>query len=170
MSNKLHLFGHPPSWATISADEVYRYLLGRHWAEGPHVVFVMLNPSTADAMKDDPTIRRCRGFARRWRFGSFQVVNLFAFRATDPRELRAAEDAVGPENDQCIERVLKTADAVVCAWGSKPIVKHRAPAVLKLIRDAGHTPQRIGPPTKSGEPRHPLYLRADLEREDHDAD
>lgn len=169
MSNDLQLFGHPPSWATISVDEAYRYLLGRAWAPGAHVVFVMLNPSTADAMKDDATIRRCKGFARRWSCGSLQVVNLFAYRARDPKELLTLEDPVGPENDRFIQHALKMADWVVCAWGAHPMAKDRASAVLKLIRDAGFNPLRIGPPTKSGQPRHPLYLRADLAMESHDA-
>ncbi len=166
-SVRIDLNAHPSSWATVSNDGVYRYILGRDWAPGPRVLFVMLNPSTADAEIDDPTIRRCRGFARSWEYSGFEVVNLFAYRATDPKGLRAADYAVGPENDRFIRGALVDAALVVCAWGANPAAKRQAQHMLHLIREAGLTPTRIGPPTKSGAPRHPLYLRADLPLELH---
>src|SRR5688500_11357729 len=95
----------------------YRYRLWRRWGDGGAVAFVMLNPSTADAERDDPTIRRCGGFARAWGFGSMVVVNLFALRSSDPQRLRRARDPVGRENDRHIIDVTGTSDAVVLAWG-----------------------------------------------------
>src|SRR4028119_2392792 len=86
--------------AIFDPTRTYRYALWRTWdAARPPVAFVLLNPSTADARRDDPTIRRCANFARTWGFGGLEVVNLFAFRATHPTDLKCAADPVGPQND-----------------------------------------------------------------------
>lgn len=144
--------------AVLSQDGVYRYLLTRTWAEGPALAFVMLNPSTADATADDPTIRRCIGFAKREGFGGLTVVNLYALRATDPRELRRAIDPVGPDNDGHLRRVtwesqLDDAPAVV-AWGA-----HAAPdRVAAFVRLATGTRLVCLGTTQAGAPRHPLYI------------
>jgi hypothetical protein len=136
--------------ATFSANGRYRYRLWRRWDRSrPVVVFVMLNPSTADADKDDPTIRRCIGFARAWGYGGIEVVNLFAYRATLPRSLRAVDDPVGPENGRHIRRAVARADLVVLAWGAHA----RASRLLSLPR------ARCLGLTRAGQPRHPLYLR-----------
>ena len=104
--------------AAFSPCGRYRWHLARTWdADGSRVAFVALNPSTADATHDDPTIRRCIGFARRWGAGGVDVVNLYAFRATKPRDLFAADDPVGPDNDAWIDAVVARADRVVLAWG-----------------------------------------------------
>ena len=106
--------------AVISACGRYRYLLTRQVGPGPRTAtFIMLNPSTADATNDDPTIRRCIGFARQWGCGRLAVLNLFAFRATEPADLKRAEEPVGPENRAWFERtLLGTPDGpVVCGWG-----------------------------------------------------
>ena len=139
--------------ATFSADRRYRYRLWRRWDRSrPVVAFVMLNPSTADARNDDPTIRRCVGFARAWGYGGIEVVNLFAYRATDPRELRAANDAVGPENRRHIHRAIARAHLVVLAWGA-----HGSGSGLLSLPRA-----RCLGLTRAGRPRHPLYLRRDV--------
>ena len=102
--------------ATFSRDRRYRYRLWRRWDRSRAVVaFVMLNPSTADAMHDDPTIRRCVGFARAWGFGGVDVVNLFALRATDTRALRKAADPIGPANDRHLRRAVRSAGLIVLA-------------------------------------------------------
>jgi hypothetical protein len=152
------------SWAFISDDGLYRYSLTRHVApltgEGT-ATFVMLNPSTADAETDDPTIRRCIGFARSWGFEWLKVVNLFAFRATDPRELLAADDPSGPENLCTIAKVVGGSDLVVCAWGAFPLAgREHVDLVLELIA----APHALGL-TKNGSPRHPLYVRGDARPE-----
>jgi hypothetical protein len=140
--------------ATFSADRRYRYRLWRRWDRSRSVVlFVMLNPSTADGRRDDPTIRRCIGFARAWGFGGVEVVNLFAYRATDPRELGRVGDPVGPHNDRYIRRAIRRSRLVVLAWGARA----RARRLLSLRR--AHC---LGL-TRAGQPRHPLYLRGDLE-------
>lgn len=143
--------------AQISEDGRYRYMLGRSWGAGHRARFIMLNPSTADASQDDPTIRRCIGFARRWGLGGITVVNLYAYRATNPRELGDVEDPVGPENDRWIRWAVAGPGPVVAAWGvhGSPV---RAGQVLRIAGDV----ECLGV-TKAGAPRHPLYVRGDTE-------
>lgn len=153
--------------ADISPCGRYRYALGRRWGDGPGVVFVMLNPSTADAERDDHTIRKCMSYARRWGHYRIVVVNLFAFRATDPKDLRAAmargEDVVGPLNDIAIRGVVAGADRVVCAWGAAPWARARAEAVTDLIRNRKpHVTLQALAYAKNDAPVHPLYQRLDL--------
>lgn len=150
----------PP--AVISGDERYRYLLTRRC--GPRlrpVVFVMLNPSTADARVDDPTIRRCVGFARTWGYDVMCVVNLYALRATDPRDLRKAEDPVGPDNDRYLAHARRIVNVfggiVVAAWGGFAPTDRVAAGVAAL----GDVPLHCLGVTKYGQPRHPLYVRGD---------
>lgn len=141
--------------AVLSADGVYRYQLLRRWGRGASIVaFVMLNPSTADAHRDDATIRRCIAFAKRWGHDGLVVVNLFAYRATDPTKLDEAADPVGPDNDDHIRQACQGASRVVCAWGAHPKAAKRAPAVVQLLPRGI---QCLGL-TSSGHPRHPLYM------------
>lgn len=145
--------------AIISPDGLYRYKLSRAWGSGPRLLWIMLNPSTADAHVDDPTIRKCVGFADRWGYRGIEVVNLFAWRATDPRKLIGPEDAVGPDNDATIRAVAWEAPAIVCAWGRIPNapLRPRAELVAKLVRfeNPGKTIRCLGR-TAGGFPRHPL--------------
>ncbi len=145
--------------ARFSADGRYRYRLWRRWDRAlPVVAFCLLNPSTADARRDDPTIRRCIGFARTWGFGGVEVVNLFALRATDPRQLRRAQDPVGPRNDRAIRSAARRAAVVVLGWGAHPVARRRAG--VAALRLGGARLVTLGR-TRGGAPRHPLYLRAD---------
>lgn len=144
--------------ANISDCGKYRYTLSREWdSSRPTVLFVCLNPSTADASKDDPTIRRLVGFAKQWGYGKLWVANLFAFRATKPEDMKAARDPIGPKNDFLIQRLDEMASLsggiTVAAWGAHGNHLNRAEEVLKLLRD----PYHLGL-TKGGQPRHPLYL------------
>lgn len=151
--------------ALISACERYRYLLRRSWSAGPTVAFVMLNPSTADAQIDDPTIRRCCGFARTWGFGAVDVVNLFAWRSTEPKALLAAADPIGPWNDDHVRVAVSMARLVVVGWGAagpaklRELVRARAAAVAPLLGDSARCLGR----TADGSPRHPLFVRADAQ-------
>lgn len=147
------------STATISPCGRFRYSLGRTWAAGAPLVFVMLNPSTADADIDDPTIRRCAGFARSHGFGGINVVNLFAFRATKPKDLRAAGWPVGPDNDAHILQAARSAGAVCVAWGDNAAGLQRPLTVLQLLAGEGIQPQVLDV-TARGIPRHPLMLSA----------
>ncbi len=139
----------------------YRYFLDRAWAlDRPMCCWVMLNPSTADAALDDPTIRKCVGFADRWGYGRITVVNLFAFRATHPKDMRAARDPVGPENDRFILWRAALAKVVVLAWGIHGEFRRRSVDVMDMLitDDAMDAKVRTLGCTKSGEPRHPLML------------
>lgn len=148
--------------AVISSCREYRYSLRRPalsvGASRPPAVFCMLNPSTADATVDDPTIRRCRGFAERWGCNGIVVVNLYALRSTSPRALWSHADPVGPINDHYIRAAVRDSEGVVCAWGAnaKP---ERVAAVVELLRGVGGL-YCLGT-TKDGAPRHPLYVPGD---------
>jgi len=144
--------------ALLSACGKFRYRLGRRWAAGGEVLlFVMLNPSTADASEDDATIRRCVKFAQAHGYSALEVVNLFAFRATDPKDLRRAGYPVGPENDAHIMATVREAAAVCLAWGSNVAGLERPQLVLPALREAGARLLclRI---TRGGYPQHPLML------------
>lgn len=143
--------------AVIDPTGTYRYRLLREWDETqPRACFCMLNPSTADAWRDDATIRRCLGFARSWGCGSLEVVNLFAYRATSPAVLQQASDPIGSENDRHIQEAVSAAQIVVAAWGTHGEFLKRDRAVVPLLGEA----HCLGM-TKSAFPRHPLRLRAD---------
>lgn len=124
------------------------------------LVVVMLNPSTADEMQDDATIRRVLGFAKRDGYSSIRVVNLFALRATNPYELHAAEDAVGPDNDRVLRNILNPGHGapVLAAWGASSLAKARASKVLSFVYPGMWL--CLGT-TKDGSPRHPLYIKGD---------
>ena len=148
--------------ATFSPDRTYRYALTRRWdTTWPMAVFVMLNPSTADAFTVDPTIRRCIGFARSWHAGGILVANLFALRSTDPRALYRHTDPVGPDNDTVLRWVLSTdhepVGPVVAAWGAHGAHQNRGDHITALLKACGVTPLCLGV-TKDGHPRHPLYM------------
>ncbi len=154
------LLGQRAGSAWFSPCKRYRYLLTRAWDHVPQAMtWIMLNPSAADAFMDDPTIRRCVSFARREHFGSIRVVNLFALRATDPRELLACDDPVGPDNDRFL-RDHGTATLAVAAWGAGGALAGRGRDVGRMLAGAGAKLLCLGV-TADGHPRHPLYVRAD---------
>lgn len=154
----LDLDASAPTWAAvISPCGRYRYRLDRRWAAGPPIVWIMLNPSTADSSTDDPTIRRIRAFSQVWGFGALTVVNLYAWRATDPRELWQALDPVGPENDRYLAEAVSGVE-VVAAWGANA----RPDRITEVLALPGMGRVQALKVTKAGQPRHPLYLRSDL--------
>ena len=143
----------------LSPCGTWRYLLERDLGEGVGTLnFILLNPSTADAVRNDPTVTRCIGFARRWGFRRLLVTNAFALRATDPAALRQAPDPVGPQNDRYLVRTARRADRVVCGWGIHGALNNRESEVLALLR--ARRLEHLGL-TQDGRPRHPLYLRAE---------
>lgn len=156
--------------ATISACGTYRYLLSRQLAENVKkykpVLFIMLNPSTADATEDDKTIRRCKKFALREGGSHLFVINLFALRATDPDELKAHKDPVGEGNDFYIKDhttyTKLDRGIVIAAWGANPFARDRAADVIKKY---GRSFKCLGK-NKDGSPRHPLYIPGDYPLED----
>lgn len=154
--------------AQLSRNKRYRYTLTRKWSEGPCIAFLMFNPSTADAKIDDHTIRKCMGFAQRWGYGSMVVLNLFAFRSTNPGAVCLAHDAVGPDNDWHILTTLKSCTEVVCAWGCSSHIRGRlaarVPEVVNMLAGLAADITCLGT-SKDGSPRHPLMLSYDTKRE-----
>lgn len=166
----------------FSVDRIYRYTLWREWKlpekdlfysseengrmfgnKEELVQFLALNPSTADEVKDDRTVRRCIDYAKRWGFGAMVMTNLFGFRSTDPTVMLNHPAPVGPENDAWLLKVAESAQLVICAWGNDGAHLSRSAYVVQMLR---RKPQiklsRLGPLTNLGHPRHPLYLRSDL--------
>jgi hypothetical protein len=142
--------------------DTYRYVLQRSWltGNGRRALWIMLNPSTADDLVDDPTIRKITGFTHRAGYSGLIVANLYGYRATDPKQLQLVKDPVGPDNDSQIRYCLALAgrynDPVICAWGNNADPT-RAQAVLDMINAAGIIPRTLGT-TLGGHPRHPLYV------------
>ena len=150
------------SGALFSSCRRWRYLLWRRWdAAAPVANFLMLNPSTADEFRLDPSCTRARLYAERWGYGSLIVTNLFGWRATDPRAMKAARDPVGRGNDRAILRAAREADLVVCAWGNHGAHMSRSLSVISLLRDSKIRLNALRL-TGIGEPGHPLYLPANL--------
>ncbi len=143
--------------ATFGPRRRYRYRLWRTWdVAAPRVLFVLLNPSTADEQVNDPTIRRCIGFARRWGFGGVEIVNIFAYRSTDPAALRAIADPIGPRNDHHIKAARRKASRCIAAWGNQGSYLGRSAHVLRALRRQGEVECLCE--TKIGQPGHPLYI------------
>lgn len=158
MITRSHIKGDAPSVAVYSDCMAYRYVLTRVWQEdGQKALFVMLNPSTATEVQNDPTVERCERRARALGFGAFRVCNIFAYRATDPRDMRAQADPVGPQNDAAIIESAQWADRVVCAWGTHGSHLGRGAHVAGLLRGLALPLYHLGL-SKEGHPKHPLYI------------
>ena len=154
------LFGERYSSATFSECRRYRYTLSRRWClDKKKVAFIGLNPSTADEFKDDATVRRCANYALDWGFGSLQMLNIFAFRATEPAEMKSEPEPVGPENDSYLVKVVQTVDLIVCGWGANGSHRGRNEEVLRLLSGFDLHCLTV---TKDGHPGHPLYLKKEL--------
>ena len=144
--------------AKLSGCRNYRYALWRTWdSSKPLVMFVGLNPSTADETTDDPTLTRCINFAKSWGYGGVCMANLFAFRATEPSDMKASDDPIGAENNKWLKKLAKDAALVVAAWGNDGSYLGRSEQVKELLPILHCL--RIN---KSGEPAHPLYQAAKL--------
>ena len=158
MITRSHTKGDAPSTALYSPCERYRYALTRIWdGAGDRVLFVMLNPSTATEVQNDPTVERCERRARTLGFGAFRVCNIFAFRATDPKVMRTAPDPIGPDNDAAIAEGAAWADRIICAWGTHGAFLQRGAAVERLLRATAQPLFHLGL-SKGGHPKHPLYI------------
>lgn len=144
--------------AEISKDEKYRYSLWRIWdRDKDFVAFIMLNPSTADANKDDATIRKCIAYAKRWGYGGIYVGNLYAYRSRDPKVLGKVEDPVGPDCDTWLVSISAICKIRIAAWGNNVISKQRIEQVRRVVPRLHYLEL-----SKSGQPKHPLYLRKNL--------
>lgn len=150
------------SFAIISKCDQFRYVLTRGDVQyGRPLMFVMLNPSTADALTDDPTIRRCQGFAKDWGYDSIIIGNLYAFRTKSPAVLKEEGYLVGPDCDNLLSTWASKAETVVCAWGNHGQPK-RIQQVVKILTEAGHPELFCLGTNKSGSPKHPLYIPKDM--------
>lgn len=154
--------------AIIDASGTYRYVLRRQWGEWRRepgaalrsVLWIMLNPSTADGREDDPTVRRCRVFSRRWGYAGLTVVNLFALRSTAPGYLRDHPEPVGPDNDHTVVAELCYHKLIIAAWGANGSLRDRDRAMRAILRGVGAVVHHLGL-TSRGHPKHPLYLAGD---------
>jgi hypothetical protein len=157
MITRTHQKADAHSTALYSDCERYRYALTRIWDPSGHrAFFIMLNPSTATEVQNDPTVERCERRARTLGFGAFRVANIFAWRDTDPKKMRRAADPVGPHNDATILEGCDWANQVICAWGTHGEHLARGAAVETLLRATNHPLFHLGL-TKAGHPKHPLY-------------
>lgn len=147
------------STATFSPCRTYRYSLWRRWGmpEQGYAMFIGLNPSKADEVEDDPTVRRCIQYAKNWGYGALCMTNIFAFRATDPAVMKAHSEPIGPDTDTALVELAKNAGVVVAAWGNHGSHGGRAQQVIALLPNL-----HCLKVTKAGQPSHPLYLRKAL--------
>lgn len=144
--------------AEFSECRTWRYALWRIWDESKGcVMFIGLNPSTANENDDDPTVRRCINFARDWGYGGIYMMNIFAFRATDPRVMRLAVDPIGPENDHYLYIYHEASDISIASWGNNGVYLKRGEFVANSLAHL-----HCFGLTKGGHPKHPLYLKTDL--------
>ncbi len=144
--------------AEFSPCRRYRYALWRIWDKAkPPCLFIMLNPSTADEVDNDPTVERCERRASDMGYGGLLVRNIFAFRSTDPQALYSESDPVGPDNDAAILDAIRQCGVIVCGWGAHGKLHGRGEAVRRLILDAGRQPHYLQL-NLDGTPRHPLYV------------
>lgn len=147
--------------ATFSPCDSFRYLLWRTWLTGEGtLMFLMLNPSTADASKNDPTIERCQRRAVQLGYRQLIVANIFAYRSTDRSVLKTLADPVGPDNDDAILQAARAASKIVCAWGVDGTIMQRSAKVRELLREFDLWSLKL---TAGGEPGHPLYVEYDVE-------
>lgn len=152
--------------ALISPCGLYRYWLKRHWEDDlVGLPVIMLNPSTADAEIDDPTIKRCMEFARREGYGGITVLNVFALRATNPEELKKVNDPNGPDNNDWLKRMmgfheLGGSKIILVAWGANKFAEPRAAQIIDMAKREGAQLVCLGT-SKNGAPKHPLYIKGD---------
>ncbi|WP_341368042.1 DUF1643 domain-containing protein [Yoonia sp. BS5-3] len=158
MITRTHIKGDAPSTAIYSDCERYRYALSRSWDQtGKRLLYVMLNPSKATEVQNDPTVERCERRARALGFGAMQVTNIFAWRETDPHKMRKAKDPIGPDNDRVLQEGALWADVIIAAWGTHGAHLGRGPMTEQVLRETGKTLHCLGL-SKHGHPKHPLYI------------
>ena len=144
--------------AVFSKNRIYRYALWRVWDNSkPKVLFIGLNPSTADEIQDDPTIRRCIRYSKDWGYGGYIMGNIFAYRSTDPKKLLDIDDPIGPKNDYWLKKLSKEASLTIGAWGNHGKILDRGNQINNMLETLHCL--KI---TKEGFPSHPLYLSSKL--------
>jgi hypothetical protein len=148
------------SKARFSTDRIHRYYLERCWDfKKPSLMVIGLNPSTADERKNDPTVTRCISYAKKWKFGRIYMMNIFAFRATDPIDMKNSSDPIGNKNDMWLLKVARRSNLILCAWGNHGLYKDRSTRVFSLLKKYKLYCLEIN---KTGMPKHPLYCNGNL--------
>ena len=146
------------STAEFSPCRIWRYQLKRQWQEGDRFVsFIGLNPSTADESKNDPTVTRCVNYATEWGYDGMFMLNIFAYRATDPKDMKAFQSPIGEYNDAWLKKTVKESEVAIACWGTHGSYMNRGKAVVSMIPDL-----KCLKITKAGHPSHPLYLKKSL--------
>ncbi|WP_153976914.1 DUF1643 domain-containing protein [Paenibacillus xylanilyticus] len=149
--------------AVFDPTKKYRYLLSREWdASLPRLLYVMLNPSTASHEEEDQTSKQCLYFAKKFGFGSLEIVNLYAIISTDPNQLKFVHDPIGDENDKFILEAASRATTIIVSWGEKHFINQRHNKVARLLTSKGHQLHCLGI-AKSGHPRHPSRMSHSIE-------
>ena len=144
--------------AIFSKCRIYRYVLWRTWdLKKPKIMFLGLNPSTADEINNDPTVTRCINYSKSWGYGGLYMMNIFSFRTTYPSKLKQSNNPIGKDNDKWILKIAKDVDKCVGAWGNDGKFLNRSKTIFELIPVLYCL--KIN---KSGEPSHPLYLKSTL--------
>lgn len=158
MITRSHQKGDAASVANYSDCDRYRYALTRVWDEAAlRLTYVMLNPSTATEVQNDPTIERCERRARALGYGGIRITNIFAWRDTDPKALKRAAAPIGPDNDRIVAEASSWGDLTLCGWGAHGTHMDRGAEIAELLRSTGHRLATLGL-SKAGHPRHPLYI------------
>jgi hypothetical protein len=153
----MDLFEDNDNGATFSENGRYRYALWRIWdSEKPLIMFIGLNPSTANQTADDPTIRRVKRFAKDWGYGGVYMMNLFSYVTAYPEELKKCDDPLG-DNDGWLEKIAEKCDKIIFAWGNFKEAKERSTEVMRKFKGYALLINQ------NGSPRHPLYVRGDVE-------
>lgn len=160
MIRRAHTTDTTESYAYYSECERYRYALSRKWRDGESLAYIMLNPSKATEVQNDPTIERCQRRSVALGYGAMTILNLFAWRETDPAKLRRVEDPVGEENEAALRSACLSADTILCAWGVNGAHRGQGEIVEARLREMGKPLHTLGL-TKQGYPRHPLYVSYD---------
>ena len=151
------------SGAKFSPDRIHRYSLWRNWERSKGVaMFIGLNPSTADEIKNDPTVTRCINYAKQWGYGGMIMSNIFAYRATDPKVMKTAKDPIGPDTDQWLFKSAEISDLIVAAWGNHGGFMDRGKNVFQLFKGIDLHCLAMN---KTGHPKHPLYCSSALKPE-----
>lgn len=162
----------------FSPDRSYRYTLEHRWGDTPdllshtdgwdgppplrRIMWIGLNPSTADENQLDPTLRRIKAFSQAWGFNCFVMTNLFAYRATKPEDMKRQEDPIGPQNDETLYRLARTSEMIVAAWGAHGTHLQRGSRVWMMLKNASVRPVHCLVRNNDGSPKHPLYVKGDV--------
>lgn len=148
-------------YAVFSFDKKYRYILGRKWSNKGKCLFILLNPSTADAFKLDPTITRAYNLSKKLGLGELIILNIFAIRGSNPEIIKKVSDPIGPLNNYYIKKYVKKSDLIILGWGNHGKINNRSKEIIDIIKKVKKEIYVLDI-NKNGEPKHPLYIKSDI--------